>query len=76
VTGMLTTNVGCAMCLVPCASAENAIGCAMGCVKQVLRARARKQQMHFARRTCCHHLPVCYGFDGMSRLLRKRSSPF
>jgi hypothetical protein len=35
VTGMLTTNVGCAMCLIPCASAENAIGCAIACVKQV-----------------------------------------
>jgi hypothetical protein len=35
VTGMLTTNAGCAMCLIPCASAENALSCAVGCVKQV-----------------------------------------
>jgi hypothetical protein len=36
VTAMLSTNVGCALCLIPCASAENIIGCAMACVKQVL----------------------------------------
>ena len=35
VTGMLATNLGCAMCLIPCASAENVLGCAMACVKQV-----------------------------------------
>ena len=61
VTGMLTTNVGCAMCLVPCASAENAIGCAMECVKQVLRARASKQHMHCAHGTCTNHLRFVMG---------------
>jgi hypothetical protein len=30
VTAMLTTNVGCAMCLVPCGSAADALDCAMG----------------------------------------------
>ncbi len=35
VTGMLATNMGCAMCLIPCGSVQNVLGCAMACVKQV-----------------------------------------
>jgi hypothetical protein len=35
VTRMLATNFECAKCLIPCGSAENAVGCAMACVKQV-----------------------------------------
>ncbi len=34
VTAMFTTNFDCAMCLVPCASAADALDCAMGCLKQ------------------------------------------
>ncbi len=34
VTAMLTTNVACAMCLAPCASAADALSCAMGCLEQ------------------------------------------
>jgi hypothetical protein len=34
VTAMLATNIGCAMCLVPCASAADPLFCAMGCLKQ------------------------------------------
>ena len=34
VTALFTTNVGCAMCLVPCASADDAVFCLMGCLKR------------------------------------------
>jgi hypothetical protein len=34
VTTLFTTNVGCAMCLVPCASADDAFSCLMGCLKR------------------------------------------
>jgi len=65
VTGMLSTNVGCAMCIIPCASAENAIGCAMGCVKQVLRARATdSNEATNAFRTRNMHPPPT-GCDGL-----------
>ena len=45
VTGMLATNMGCAMCLIPCGSAKNSLGCAMACVKQVPR-NTRNQERH------------------------------
>jgi hypothetical protein len=31
---LMTTNMGCAMCLIPCASAANTLGCAVRCIKQ------------------------------------------
>jgi hypothetical protein len=34
VVGLFTTNPSCAMCLVPCGSASDAVSCAMGCLKQ------------------------------------------
>ncbi len=34
VVGLFTTNPSCAMCLVPCGSAADAVSCAMGCLKQ------------------------------------------
>ena len=34
VTAMFTTTFDCAMCLVPCKSAADALDCAMGCLKQ------------------------------------------
>jgi hypothetical protein len=34
VVGLFTTNPSCATCLVPCASASDAVSCAMGCLKQ------------------------------------------
>jgi hypothetical protein len=33
VTAMFVTNVGCAMCLVPCGSAANTTSCALACIK-------------------------------------------
>ena len=35
ILGLFTTNPSCAMCLVPCGSASDAVSCAMGCLKQV-----------------------------------------
>jgi hypothetical protein len=35
VMGLFTTNPSCAICLVPCATAADAVSCAMGCLKQV-----------------------------------------
>jgi serine/threonine protein kinase len=34
VTAMFSSNAGCAMCLVPCASAADAISCAVGCLNR------------------------------------------
>jgi hypothetical protein len=34
VTAMFTTNFGCAMCIVSCKSAADALDCAMGCLLQ------------------------------------------
>ncbi len=34
VVGLFTTNPSCAICLVPCGSAADAMSCAMGCLKQ------------------------------------------
>jgi hypothetical protein len=49
VMGLFTTNPSCAICLVPCATAADALSCAMGCLKQVRvvfeRAFARRD-MH------------------------------
>ncbi len=50
VTGMLTTNPGCAMCLIPCAAAENPVGCAMPCVKQVPESLSPAHQQECNRR--------------------------
>jgi hypothetical protein len=60
VAGMLATNVGCAMCLIPCASAENALSCAVGCAKQVLpqELHDRSQRMHdtsYTQNITAHH---------------------
>jgi hypothetical protein len=57
VTGMFSTNVGCAMCLIPCASAANMIGCAMACVKQVPPKK-------------CNHNNACIGAHARETLQR------
>jgi hypothetical protein len=68
VTGILATNADCAMCLFPCGSAENVLGCAMACVKQVPR-NTRNQERHCTatRNGCdmrCPCLIACGFYEG------------
>ncbi len=53
VTGMLATNAGCAMCLIPCGSAKNSLGCSMACVKQVPRNTRNQERHSTATRNGC-----------------------
>jgi hypothetical protein len=77
VIGMLTTNEGCAICLIPCGSAENALGCAMACVKQVLPiTRALILTcLHLVRRRCHHHRRSSYPLTNDGGTGHHHSSP-
>ncbi len=62
VVGLFTTNPSCAMCLVPCGSASDAVSCAMGCLKQA-RIPTRPFPLFDAVRTlyarCCFRKSIC-----------------
>ncbi len=82
VMGMLTTNVGCASCLMPCASAENVLGCAMACVKQVPPKKCNHNNACMAHMHVkhCNAPPMSFVCSAVRQceagLLRKPTNPF
>ena len=57
VVGLFTTNPSCAVCLVPCGNAADAVSCAMGCLKQARVLTQRFLRFQVARWHFSHLFP-------------------